>query len=163
MDCFKKFKDNSSNLLWFLKHFPPFVRLSFALGCCKPVMSKAEHLQKQSTPEVRTKNLMGQVFEAQKFPLRKKVEISKIERRREKNLTLKFSIACCVIYWCFPLPFIGYKSYNQEKKEMEWESPFGRKFYLHLDRSFGHSSSKEEKDFFSFWNTDFISLMDSFN
>ena len=47
--------------------------------------------------EVRSKNLMGQVFEARKFPLRKKEEISKKKRRREEIiLALEFSIVSCV-------------------------------------------------------------------
>ena len=41
---------------------------------------------------------MGQFFEAQKFPLKKKEEISKKREIREENLTIKFSIASCVIY-----------------------------------------------------------------
>ena len=36
---------------------------------------------------------MGQVFEAQKFPLRKKEEILKERRREERILALEFSIA----------------------------------------------------------------------
>ena len=68
-----------------LKLCPPFVRLSFALGCHKPAVSKAEHLQKLSTLEVRETNLVGQVFEARKSPLRKKKEISNMrEDKREK-------------------------------------------------------------------------------
>ena len=83
--AFKNLKKVQVTYFDLLKPCPPFVRLSFAHGCCKPAMSKAEHLQKLSTPEVRAKNLMGQVFEAQKSSLRKKKEISNMrEEKREK-------------------------------------------------------------------------------
>ena len=52
-----------------LKLCPPFIRLSFTLGCCKPAVSKAEHLQKLSTIEARPKNLVGQVLKLENFPL----------------------------------------------------------------------------------------------
>ena len=106
--AFKKFKESSSNLLWFLKLCPSFVCLSIAIGCSKPTVSTVEHLQKWSTPEIISKSLMGQVFKTQKFPLRKKEEISKRGKKRRENLTHKFSFPCCVFNWSFPLPFIGY-------------------------------------------------------
>ena len=59
--------------------------LSFALGCSKLVVSKAEHLRKLSRLEARSKNLMGQVFEAQKFSLRKKKRMPKIEREEKRK------------------------------------------------------------------------------
>ena len=94
--------------------------LSFALDCCKPAVSKAEHLWKWSTPEGRPKNLMGQVVEAWKLSLRKKGECQKLEAKKRENLTLKFSIVCSVFNWSFPPPFIGVKPILKRKMIPIW-------------------------------------------
>ena len=97
---FKNFKECSRNLLWSpLNLCPPFVCLSFALGCSKPVVTKAEHLRKWTTLEGRPKNLMGWVYEAWKFSLRKRRGFWNYERKKSENLTLKFSIVCWLLNW----------------------------------------------------------------
>ena len=121
--AFKNLKRVQVTYFVFLKLCPSFVCLSFALGCSKTAVSKAEHLRKWSTPVGRPKNLMGQVYEAQKFSLRKRRGFQKLERKKRENLTLKFSIVCCVLNWSFPPSFIGDKTYTKEENDsyLEWK------------------------------------------
>ena len=72
----------------------------------------------------KIKEPLGHVFEAQKFPLRRKEEILKLRERREENLTLKFSIACCVFVVClevsYPLLFISEEPTLKRKIILIW-------------------------------------------
>ena len=138
--------------------------LETSLGCSKPVVSKAEHLRKWSTPEVRPKNLMEQVFEAQKFSLRKKRECQNYERKKRENLTLKFSIVCCVLNWSFPPPFIGDKTYTKEEKDsyLEWKSKVAQ---ILIPTQLGISATppSQGKGFLPHLKLLFFSFMDRFN
>ena len=88
MDCFQNLKKVQVIYFDLLKICLLFVRLSFTLGCCKPAVSKTEHLYKLSTPETRPKNLVDQGYEARNFPLEGRRNFEIDGEKREKNLTL---------------------------------------------------------------------------
>ena len=59
--AFKNLKKVQVTYFYLLKLYPPFVRLSFTLGCCKPAVSKVLDSTRGCTAEV-TKILQNPII-----------------------------------------------------------------------------------------------------